>query len=75
MPLVFELELFKPKIGISFFGSLTRMAQPIAPKIFTKNDSYMPQLRCKFQVSIFSRFKVIAFLIFVYEFVKYAGKT
>ena len=25
-PIVFELELFKPKIGISFFGSETRMA-------------------------------------------------
>ena len=35
----------------------------------------MPQLRCKFQVSTFSRFKVIAFFIFVYEFVKYAGKN
>ena len=50
------------------------MAWPIAPKICTKNDSYVPQLRCKFQVFIFSRFKVIAFCIFVYEFVKYAGK-
>ena len=35
----------------------------------------MPQLRSKFQVSTFSRFKVIAFFIFVYEFVKYAGKN
>ena len=26
VPLVFELELFKPKIGISFFGLETRMA-------------------------------------------------
>ena len=75
MPLVFELELFKPKIGISFFGLDTRMAWSIAPKIRTKNDSYVPQLRYKFQVSIFSRFKVIAFFNFVYEFVKYAGKT
>ena len=25
VPLVFELELFKPKIGISFFGLETRM--------------------------------------------------
>ena len=32
VPLVFELELFKPKIGISFFGSETRMARPIAQK-------------------------------------------
>ena len=35
----------------------------------------MPQLRSKFQVSTFSRFKVTAFSIFVYEFVKYAGKN
>ena len=34
----------------------------------------MPQLRSEFQVSISTRFKVIAFYIFVYEFVKYAGK-
>ena len=59
----------KPTIGISFFGSKTRITQPIAPKICTKNDSYVLQLRDKFQVSIFSRFKVIAFFIFVYEFV------
>ena len=26
VPLLFELELYKPKIGISFFGSETRMA-------------------------------------------------
>ena len=42
--LVFELELFKPKIGILFFDLETRMARPIAPKICTKNDSYVPQL-------------------------------
>ena len=35
----------------------------------------MPQLRCKFQVCAFDRFKVIAFFIFVYEFVKYAEKN
>ena len=35
----------------------------------------MLQLRSKFQVSTFSRFKVIAFFIFVYEFVKYDGKN
>ena len=35
----------------------------------------MHHVRCKFQVSSFSRFKVIAFSIFVYEFVKYAGKN
>ena len=47
----------------------------IAPKTCNKNDSYVPQLRSKFQVFTFSRFKVIAFFIFVYEFVKYAGKN
>ena len=75
VPLVFELELFKPTIGISFFESETRITQLIAPENCTKNDSYVPQLRSKFQVSTFSRFKVIAFFIFVYEFVKYAGKN
>ena len=35
----------------------------------------MPQLRSKFLVSTFSCFKVIACFIFVYEFVKYAGKN
>ena len=38
------------------------MTQPIAPKICTKSDSYVPHLSSKFQVSTFSRFKVIAFL-------------
>ena len=75
VPLVFELELFKPIIGISFFGLETRMALLIAPKIWTKNDTYVPQLRSKFQVSTSSRFKVIAFFIFVYEFIKYVGKN
>ena len=74
VPLVFELELFKPKIGISFFGSETHITRPIAPKICPKNDSYVPQLRSKFQVSTFSRFKVRAFYIFVYEFVTFARK-
>ena len=31
--LVFELELFKPPIGISVFGSKTRITRLIAPKI------------------------------------------
>ena len=75
VPLVIELELFQPKIGVSVFGSETRITRPIAPKICTKNDSYVPQLRAKFQASNFSRFKVIAFFIFVYKFVKYAGKN
>ena len=38
VPLVFELELFKPKIGISFFGLEIRMAWPIAHKICYKKD-------------------------------------
>ena len=50
------------------------MAQLIAPKICTKNDSYVPQLRCKFQVSTFSRFKVIAFFYFCLRIRKYARK-
>ena len=64
VPLVFNLELFKPEIGILFFDLETPMAWPIAPKICTKNDSYVPQLRLKFQVSISSCFKVIAFSYF-----------
>ena len=72
---VFELELFKPIIDVSVFGSETRITQPIAPKTCTKNDLYVPQLRFKFQVFTFSCFKVIAFFIFAYEFIKYAGKT
>ena len=59
--LVFELVLLKPPIGISVFGSETRITRPIAPKICTKNNSYVPHLCSKFQVSTFSRFKVIAF--------------
>ena len=72
--LVFELELFKLIIKVSVFGLETGITQPIALKICTNNDSHVPQLRFKFQVSIFSRFKVIEFFISVYEFVKYAGK-
>ena len=63
MPLVFDLDLFKPTIGISLFGSETRITTPIAPNIGTKNDLYVLQPRSKFQVSTFSRFKVIEFLI------------
>ena len=62
--LVFELELFKPSISISVFGLETRITWPIAPKIFTKNDSYVPNLSSKFQVSTFSCFKVIGFSTF-----------
>ena len=60
--LVFELELFKPKIGILVFSSETRITKPITPKISTKKDSYVPHLSSKFKVFAFSRFKVIAFL-------------
>ena len=61
MLLVFELELFKPPVGFSAFGSETRFTILIAPKICSKNASYVPQLSSKFQVSTFSRFEVIAF--------------
>ena len=59
--LVFELDLLKPPIGISVFGSETRITRPIAPKICSKNDSYEPYLNSKFQVSTLDRFKIIAF--------------
>ena len=45
--LVFELELFKPAIGILVFGSETRIAGPINPKICTKKDSYVPHVSFK----------------------------
>ena len=72
--LVFELELFKATIGISVFGSETRLTWPIASKICTKKDLYVLHLSYKFQVSNFSRFKIIAFSSFVYEFVIFHGK-
>ena len=58
MPLVFELELFEATIGISVFGSETRITWPIASKICTKNDSCVSHVRTKFQVPTFSRFEV-----------------
>ena len=67
--LVFELELFKAIIGVSVFGLETCITRPIASKVCTKNDSYVPHLSSKFQVSTFSHFKVIAFSSFVCEFV------
>ena len=73
--LVFEPELFKPPIGISVFGLETRITRPIAFKICTKKDSYVPHLNSKFQVSIFSRFKVIAFFISAAEFVIFSRKN
>ena len=72
--LVFELELFKPTIGVSVFGSETRITRPIAPKICTMKDSFVSHLSSKIQVSTFSRFKVIAFFIFVAEFVNFSRK-
>ena len=74
MRLVFKLELFKPTIGISVFGSKICITRPIAPKICTKKDSYVPHPSSKIQVSTFSRFKVTAFLIFVAEFVNLSRK-
>ena len=47
--------------GISVFGSETRITQPIASKICTKNDAYEAHLSSKFQGSTFGHFKVIAF--------------
>ena len=75
VPLVFELELFKAAIGISVFGSETRITRPIVSKICTKKDSFVPHLSSNFQVSTFSRFKVRAFLDFVYEFVIFHRKN
>ena len=73
--LVFELELFKPTIGILVLVSETRITRPIASKICTKKDSYVPHPSSTIQVSTFSRFKVIAFFIFVAEFVNFTGKN
>ena len=64
MRLVYKLELFKPPIGVSVFGSETRIMRPIAPKICTKNDVYVPHLNSKIQVSTFVHFKVKAFFYF-----------
>ena len=75
MRLVFELELFEPTIGILGFGWETRITRPIAPKIFTKKNLYVPHVSSKIQVSTFSRFKVIEFLIFVAEFVFFLWKN
>ena len=72
--LVFELELFKPSIGVPVFDLETRITRPIVPKICTKNDSYMPHLSSKFQVSTFNHFKVIAFSNFVADFVIFHRK-
>ena len=65
----FELELFKSPIGVSVIGSETRITRSIASKIYTKNNLYVPHLRCEIQVSTFSRFKVIAFFTSVAELV------
>ena len=46
--LVFELELFKPTIGISVFGLETRITLSIVPKICTIIDLLVPYLSSKF---------------------------
>ena len=48
LQLVFEVEMFKPPIGISVFGSETRITLSIISKICSKNDLYVPHLRSKF---------------------------
>ena len=58
--LVFELELFKPPIGISVFWLGNPCHETDFPKICTKNASYVHHLSSKFQVSIFSLFEVVA---------------
>ena len=74
MPLVFELELFKPTISISFFGSETCITLPIALKIYTKNDSYVPQLCLNFKFLPLAVSKLV-FSNFVSEFVIFHGKN
>ena len=74
--LIFELQLvFKPPIGISLFGLETRISRPIAPKFRTKNDPYVLRPSSKFQVSILSRFEVIAFSISGYRNRNFARKN
>ena len=57
----FELKLFKLHIGISVFGSETRITRSIVRKICTKNDLYVPYLSFKFQDSTFRCSKVMRF--------------
>ena len=72
--LVFELEVFKPPIGFSVFGSKIRSTWPIASKICTNNDLYVPHLSPKTQVSVLSRFKLIVFFTSVAELLIFPGK-
>ena len=69
---VFVPELFKPPIGISVFGSETRITRLIASKICTKNDSYVPHL--KFKLLPLAFLKVRAFFTSVAKFVIFSGK-
>ena len=73
--LVFELELFKPPIGVLVFGSETCITRPITSKICAKNDLDVPHLSFEIQVSTFSSFKVIAFFTFVADFEILPGKN
>ena len=72
--LVFDLELFKPPISVSVFGSETCITSPIASKIDTKNDLNVPHVSSKFQVLNLSCFKVEAFSNFVAKFVIFHRK-
>ena len=73
-PLVFELELFKPTIDISVFGSETRSRDRLTPKFARRRIHMYPQLSFEIQVFTFSRFKVMACFIFVAEFVNVTEK-
>ena len=66
---VFEPELFKFLIGILVLGLENRIMRPIAPKIWTKNNSYVSHLSSKIQVPTFSHFNVVAFFTSVAKFV------
>ena len=73
-PISFEPELFETPIGISVFGSETRITKLIASKICTRNNSYVLHLSSKIQLSTFSCFKVIAFFTSVAKFVIFSAK-
>ena len=70
----FLAELFKPSIGVSVFGSETRITKLIAPKICTKNDVHVPYVSSQFQVSNFICFKVMRFDFLISEFVIFYEK-
>ena len=73
--LALEPEMFKPPIGISVFGSETRITRPIASKICTKNGSQVPHLSSKTQVFTLICLKVKAFFTFVAELVIFLEKN